>query len=563
MYRMVIVDDLPVIVDDLMLLFGRQRQLDLELHAAYSAPDALELMNNMDIHIVLSDIRMPEMEGIELLHEIRKRWQACKVIFLTSYDDFHYVKEAISGGASGYILKDEHDEKIIAAVEKVVAQLDEEYETKRKLYEADIQKLHLQPEVIQNYFLPYLQRRRVWSTRETKERFEAWNIPLRYDAPVWMLLGRIDRWGAWKAEDRELMRRMVQNIAGEYWQDKAATVSFACEPSKIVWLLQAETREGGEDGTGPQAADEPLFAFILGELGHIQEKCRTLLKLPISFAAASSASSWDTLPDTFDKLSFLLLSDRGAEPEAIIADRERQHAARGEAAPAPTPAPNATATANKVHKRNTKRIALLRHDLETGQQDAFARLLREVMDSISRPNVAGFYKLEVYHALASIFLSYFNVHPVRTGMLNDGMLNRLTQVDPEVTAQQMTDYFMHLAQTIFACNEMKAVRNDREVISWIQDYVSRNLQEDLSLNRLADLVQLNPSYLSRLYRQGSDTGLLDFIQQCRINKAKELLKHSACKVYEIAEMVGYESRLSFIRMFKNQVGMTPQEYREL
>lgn len=99
MYRMLIVDDLPVIVEGLVKMFGKKKP-ELELYQAYSAYQALDVLNRTRIDIVLSDIRMPGMEGTELLHEIKRHWPLCKVIFLTSFDDFHYIKMRFPAAAS-------------------------------------------------------------------------------------------------------------------------------------------------------------------------------------------------------------------------------------------------------------------------------------------------------------------------------------------------------------------------------------------------------------------------------------------------------------------------------
>ncbi|QHT63047.1 helix-turn-helix transcriptional regulator [Paenibacillus lycopersici] len=88
------------------------------------------------------------------------------------------------------------------------------------------------------------------------------------------------------------------------------------------------------------------------------------------------------------------------------------------------------------------------------------------------------------------------------------------------------------------------------------------LDGDLSLPRLADVVYLNPVYLSRLYKQKTGIGLSDYIVNAKIAKAKELLAEAKWKVHEIAAKVGYDSTPSFTRFFKRQTNLSPQEYRD-
>ena len=105
MYRILVIDDEPIIADGLYELFAQDETFALEVHKVYSAPDALKLLDRLRIDIVLSDIKMPGMNGLELLTQIHRRWPFCHVIFLSGYSDFEYVQKAMQLGADSYILK--------------------------------------------------------------------------------------------------------------------------------------------------------------------------------------------------------------------------------------------------------------------------------------------------------------------------------------------------------------------------------------------------------------------------------------------------------------------------
>jgi two-component system response regulator YesN len=536
---MVIADDLPVIVDHLLELF-EQQELGLELFPAYSAYEVLRIMEKKPINMVLSDIKMPGMEGIELLSEIQKRWPDCKVVFLTSYGDFQYAKSAISNGAFGYLLKDENDETIIQAVQKAIKQLNKEFDERKKLYDARSQMQRLKPEFIRNIFHPMLQGSPSSLDRESTGTLDYWNIHMNLNAPVWIMIVRVDSWEGWNPSDYRLARFMIQNIVDDYLQDKIMSVCYPFEDSKMIWLLQEKP------------GDEPfLYSYMSDNLLDMQKKCRELAKLQISIVISASSSEWSRLPKVFNKIRSFLLSKLGSKQEMIsVGDLERQSSEEYEE------------ISGRLYKDNAKKLALLRNHLTSCDPNPIMHIVLEFIESIDRVGDAA-YKMEIYHALASVFLSYVNHHMADYNWFGNEELNWLTRFDPDITAEQMKQGFVNLVQTIVTCNEKKNIQNEQEVILFIQKYIADHLHEDLSLNRLADLVQFNPSYLSRLYKQETDMGLLSFIQQCRINKAKELLEGSTLKVYEIAEKVGYESRLSFVRMFKSQMGMTPQEYRDL
>ncbi|MBB3111755.1 YesN/AraC family two-component response regulator [Paenibacillus phyllosphaerae] len=120
MYHLLIVDDEENIADGLADLF-RDSQLPLvSVNTAYSASQALERCRTEPVDIVLSDIRMPGMSGLDLQDRIREHWQHVIFIFLTGYADFEYAKRALLGRAFDYLLKPAEDEELIEAVKRSI-----------------------------------------------------------------------------------------------------------------------------------------------------------------------------------------------------------------------------------------------------------------------------------------------------------------------------------------------------------------------------------------------------------------------------------------------------------
>src|SRR5690606_14704865 len=110
MYRLLIVDDEEIIVNGLYEIFRNIKDLDLDVYKAYSGEEAIEWLNRTRVDIVLTDIRMPGIDGLELLEIIHRSWPQCRVIFLTGYDEFEYVYKAIQHKAVNYILKIEDND---------------------------------------------------------------------------------------------------------------------------------------------------------------------------------------------------------------------------------------------------------------------------------------------------------------------------------------------------------------------------------------------------------------------------------------------------------------------
>ena len=116
-FRLLLVDDEPHVTGALSLQLEARE--DLDVYIANSAAETLNVLRKTRIDLMVSDIRMPGMTGLELLSRVQKEQPDCKVILLTGYADFNYVYEAMRQGAAGYVLKNESDETLLEQIDKV------------------------------------------------------------------------------------------------------------------------------------------------------------------------------------------------------------------------------------------------------------------------------------------------------------------------------------------------------------------------------------------------------------------------------------------------------------
>jgi two-component system response regulator YesN len=170
-------------------------------------------------------------------------------------------------------------------------------------------------------------------------------------------------------------------------------------------------------------------------------------------------------------------------------------------------------------------------------------------------------RLEVYHMLAALYLSVLGSRDAAGPEPEPGDYQRLSQFDAGEPWETYEAFFRRLFQGWFAFKTDERQESSGRLILELQEYIRENLSGDLSLTRLGDHVRLNPSYLSRLYKQLTGMSLTDYISEVRIETAKKLL-HTNMKIQDIAEAVGYYSGTAFARFFKKHLNMTPQEYRD-
>ncbi|BBI32876.1 response regulator [Cohnella abietis] len=550
MYRLLIVDDLPIITDGLAELFQLDPNLQLEVYKAYSGTEALGLLKKHRIDIVLSDILMPGMDGIELLREIRSNWPACKVILLTSYSDFSYVQSALSLGGLEYILKTESDDKIVQAVEKAMLTLDKENDARRLIEKAEI---HMK------LALPTLQKEYLWSLLQGKkveqsllaEHFANIQLPFRASDCVFLLICRVDDWNEiTKAPDKSLIIYAVQNIVEELLSESTQLISLVHESSKIIWILQPQS-------SAPDELDKTLH-FVNGMLEMIQSKCLSLLKLSVSFVLGSREAAWSELADRFHSLKYLLVRGLGGRKGTLLTDVIRSSGDVGHS----NAGNNTILGIKKGSYQLQSKVPLLLSSLENGSEEEFYRLYEELAPIFSDDHVPRLQKMELYHALSYVFLTFVNKYDLESELGEQIEWSKLVLFNDQVSWQEWNAYFLHLASLIIAWNMEEQEQSTHEVVKKVHDFIESHISADISLIHLADHVNLNPSYLSRLYKQITGNGLSDYLTEYRDRKAKEMLKKSNLKVHEIAAQLGYNSSHAFIRFFKKQNRVTPQEYRE-
>ena len=212
LYRILLVDDEELITDSLAGMLAEAPQYELDVYKAYSGSEALELLNEQQFDIVVSDICMPGISGIGLAQKIREKWPLCHVIFQTGYDDFQYAQQAIRQRVTHYILKSEGDEVLLPAQPVSIRRLEEDARKQADLIrvqeENRVYKAMIRRKQIQNLF------------RFDQEKEENFSIDLK--KPVFLLAGR----------SSEKMEEAVGLAVDEVLKEK---IAYAVR-SEMAWL---------------------------------------------------------------------------------------------------------------------------------------------------------------------------------------------------------------------------------------------------------------------------------------------------------------------------------------
>ncbi|AEI40401.1 response regulator transcription factor [Paenibacillus mucilaginosus] len=533
MYRILIVDDEPFTVDGLYEMLLDELDMDLDIYRAYSAAEAMGWLTRTKMDIVLSDIRMPEMDGLQLQQWIQSRWPRCKVIFLTGVNDIQSAQQAQRSGGVDYILKTEGDEAIVQSIRRATSAIQEDLHNEDLLIRAKGQLKELLPMLRREWFTAIMEQGGL-TTANLSERLRELDTILRAEEAVMLVCGRVDYWDErYSMSDQSLLLYAIQNIAEEYL-DRVVMLPVMLSGSYFVWLLQPKL-------DGETQWDE-LPAYIQGTLESIQQTCRALLHIPVSFISYGSQAAWEDIVRIFHLLKQSLILGLGNGQEMILLYRGEENA---------TPASEAPALV----------IPRIESAVEMGQKPLFVELLNELFRGL--PNRFAVYA-QTYYAVAVILLKQWN-HMNRNDYGDDAdaetTIRRLLDVNAHKTKEQAVQFLSEMGCHLIRHGKQEQDERTERMINKLNRYIVEHLDKDLSLAFLADVVYLNPSYLSNLYKTYTGRNISDYITELRVERAKALLAESQAKVQEVAVAVGFDTAGYFTRFFKKHVGVTPQEFR--
>ncbi|MFR6468674.1 MAG: helix-turn-helix domain-containing protein [Lachnospiraceae bacterium] len=271
-------------------------QYELDVYKAYSGSEALELLNEQQFDIVVSDICMPGISGIGLAQKIREKWPLCHVIFQTGYDDFQYAQQAIRQRVTHYILKSEGDEVLLAAIGECIRRLEEDARKQADLIrvqeENRVYKAMIRRKQIQNLF------------RFDQEKEENFSIDLK--KPVFLLAGRSSEKmeeAVGLAVDEVLKEKIAYAVRSEMaWLDKKV----------IIWILQQEEKE-----------DLPYAAAVVK--GMAEGFCHVLryrFGIAFSFVFQEKEIEWSQVAEELERLRQIATNRLNPDKQLVMAGVE-------------------------------------------------------------------------------------------------------------------------------------------------------------------------------------------------------------------------------------------------
>lgn len=558
MYRMLVVDDEPEVVDSIYeLLIGADFD-QLDILKTNSSREASSIINSMKIDILLTDIRMPGITGLQLVEMARVNWPECRALLLTGYNEFEYVYTAIKIECDDYLLKTASNKEIIDAVQNSINKLEKSLQNEELMAKAREQMKKVIPWLQKEYILDII-KGETNPSEISQEKFNELELPLDIGYRTFVLFGRLDELPqeeadkALKSEYMLAIRLIVEETLSRY----SNKVMVEYDRTSFVCLIQ-EALSSGCSKENIKGAPAEEIVILKGAVETLQDIARKSLNTTISCALYSAPVEWELVGEKFSLLKKILDFCSGFSKEAFLTDKSFTNGVFERIS-----SNDNDLMANEVSK-NIQNISTLANYLERGMRDKYFQLLAEILNCLrgmkSKNNNLA---LEIYFSLSNCLLSYINRWKIADSIAFKIGMYKLTRVDEHTSWEAAAEYIQELSNAIFDTQKSDQDKISTAAVNYVQQYIQNHINEELSLGRLAELVYFNPSYLSRLFKQVTGMNLSEYIVEARILKARALLTQTDLKIHEITKLIGFESAAYFGRIFKKSVNMTPQEYREL
>ncbi|ANE46417.1 hypothetical protein SY83_09165 [Paenibacillus swuensis] len=520
-YRVMLVDDERV---DLEWLKRRMpwEELGLTISAtANSAFTALRFIEENPVDILISDIKMPIMSGLELAQKARQFVPNMKVVFISGHEDFDYAKQAISLNAVGYVLKPVENQELHDILKTVVYQLDQEHITVHEQQQLSRTLPFVRNELIHQWLEGYT------SSAFSVSELEKLGIHMRPDGLLVSILEVDDMdWKLMhypKEKQQELLHQAIRLITesfdyyhlGYYFKSSHHRITLITEH------LQAHT-------------------ILMETIDLIRKNT----PLTITVGLGPRVYRLEPLTDSYQLAKKALDYKLFVGKSCVIPYHEAKKEQHVQTA------------LNLEEKLEPLMDAMREYDL-VKIDDGLEELFAFVNHMDSKISVYNF----VMHLVAKLDAQFRK--------MNESVYEILQwdydQFEVLYQFETVHDMKSWLRRRLFELSELllkKHQGRDRKIIHAVKAYIDLHIESKITLRNTAHQFAFSPNYLGFLFKEETGIHFSEYVMERRLEKACELLLDPSLKIYEITDRIGYKNMIYFNRHFKEQFGMTPSDYRK-
>lgn len=525
-YKVILVDDEEEVID----VIERKIHWDMigfdVVGSANNGVKALELVEKQQPDVVITDIKMPYMDGLELSRRLNNDYQNIHIIIFTGFDEFEYAKEAVHLEIEEYMLKPINALELSDCLKRVKNSLDKEREEK------------LNVEKLANYFnasLPVLQTNLFVSLiegRVSESDYEKFLVAYQIDMKGPLYCCAVFHTSEHHVPDgmnplllSMSVEQQIKDRIADTWKCKVFTYL-----GNSVLIIEIASEDAMAELTDAcdrfcRWAYRVMGAVVTAGIGRV---CDSLLNINNSYEGAREAVSYRVLYGTQRAINI-----------AEIAPKEQKAAVQYEDA--------------NMHE--------LIKSIYLGKRDAIEGAVHDEIEKLHRSaQTMNRYKLTLmemvgtfYRFCANNFIDFDN--------FSGGISNPYEKV-PEMDEVTLTAWLIDTSMAIG--EELKNARNNtsRRMVTDAQNMVvDRYMEPDLSLDTVCSELGVSNSYFSSVFKKETGKSFISYLTDYRMDHAANLILETNEKSYKIAEQVGYQDANYFSYVFKKRFGMSPSKYR--
>ncbi|NRF96189.1 response regulator [Paenibacillus frigoriresistens] len=523
-----------VIVDDNeMSLQGLCTNIDwyaigAEVYATYTrAAEVLEILKEVEIDLLISDIAMPQMNGLELSKEILKARPYMKIILISAYDDFDYAKEAIRLGVCDYVEKPVDYGYLTQISSNVFAKAEQEQKALEQLKQS-------RPALMQKFYSDLIGASPDYAEFHLTDQAAYLNVDLRQEEYVCAIIqidNSIETKNNFGIERYHvLLLTLLREV--EHMFLKLSLVYCFTQANNIIIILGNCNRNNLN-----------FLRTVYDQLSELNEKYEAS---PLSFTIGIG----DIVPSIW-QISASFENARSAAGFKFIFGEGHVF------------------NIQDIRTHPATPISFM-----VGHEDKLIRLisqkdlvgLREFTENLTSEWSSRYYDkngiiASIYSLLARLIRFFYDTG-IDAGLILESISDLFSKLDRYETVAQLCDRLYEICTQ--ACNKLQesVETYHNQIAEQVMDFIKQHYMDvDLNLNTISSFVNVSPTYLGALFKRAKGQTISDNITSVRISKAKELLRHTHMKIMEISEKVGYANQYYFSANFKKRTGETPRDYR--
>ncbi len=536
MFKVLIIDDEPIIRKGLKNIVN-WKQYECEVCGeASDGAEGRELIRKLLPDIVITDIKMPETDGLTMIRQIKEDIPGSKIIILTGYRDFDYVHEAIKIGAFDYILKPSKIEELTAIIGKAVRELkfqrerNEEINKLKKLFEQNIP-------ILKEKLLYDIIHEINTNEDEISAKMELFGMRIKK-----FVLVMIENDGDEEEEklisqyDRHLYQFGIINMFDEVFSENFSVTSIALNERDVAFVLQ------------PVSDTEIYMEMINKKSAYLQEIIQNCFGFTVTMAVSNEGSGPMQLPLRLRECREALEHKFYLGSNSIIFYNDIN-----------------TFFKYEDYSLLEKHQKVLMEGIKTGNERIVKAKLNDILiytvnlKNSNKEYLKNFF-WNTISSINSIRISIAAADNDKRAEVRDiGSLYSMIEKcdDIKLLNSVLEDIALSVASKVNNFNS----KSVKLILRKAMDYLQAHYNEQVTLNEVADHAFVSTYYISRMFKKELGKNFVDYLNEIRIEKAKELLKDIRYKTYEVADMVGIPDAHYFSRLFKKYEGLTPTEYR--